>query len=148
MARPTKLTPQVKERVVAAVRAGSYAEAAARSAGIGESTYYRWLQRGEEETEGIYREFRDVVRQAEAEAEVHPVAIVRRAMTDGDWRAAIAFLERRYPARWHRQQATELTGAHGGPIRSETATRVDLTKLTDDDLKALEELYARATESG
>jgi DNA invertase Pin-like site-specific DNA recombinase len=73
MARPTKLTPPVAERIVKAFRAGNYAEAAARSAGIGASTYYRWLERGEAEEVGIPRDLLEEVRRAEAEAEVHAV---------------------------------------------------------------------------
>ncbi|MBA3263027.1 MAG: hypothetical protein H0T69_11295 [Thermoleophilaceae bacterium] len=66
-----------------------YGEQACRVAGISPSSYYRWLERGAEQTHGIYRSVHDAVRQAETEAEYHAVAIVRRAMAD-DWRAAIA----------------------------------------------------------
>ena len=47
MARPTKLTVEVRDRIVAAIRAGNYPEAAAQAAGISPSTFYRWLGRGE-----------------------------------------------------------------------------------------------------
>ncbi len=143
MARPTKLTPETQERILKAVRAGNYAEAAARSAGIAPSTLYRWLERGSQETEGTHREFHDAVRRAEAEAEVHAVAVVRRAMSE-DWRAAMAYLERRHPSRWRRHTSTELTGKNGGPIRAEHAPTVDLTRLTDKELRLLEELNHRA----
>lgn len=143
MARPTKLTPETQERILKAVRAGNYAEASARSAGIAPSTLYRWLERGSLETEGAHREFHDAVRRAEAEAEVHAVAVVRRAMSE-DWRAAMAYLERRHPSRWRRHTSTELTGKNGGPIRAEHAPTVDLTRLTDKELRLLEELNHRA----
>src|SRR3954452_12107974 len=106
MARPTKLTADVHSRIMQAIRAGNYAEAACRAAGIAPSTFYRWLERGEREQEGIYREFHDELRRAEAEAEVHAVAVLRRAMPD-DWRAALAYLERRHPARWRRTETRE-----------------------------------------
>jgi hypothetical protein len=38
MARPSKLTPEVEERILKALRAGNYATAAARYAGIHPST--------------------------------------------------------------------------------------------------------------
>ena len=66
MARPTKLTSAVQDRVVAAIRAGNYPEAAARSAGISESTFYRWMARAELEASGPYRSFREAVVLAEA----------------------------------------------------------------------------------
>lgn len=62
MARPTKLTPETQERILKAVRAGNYAEASARSAGVAASTYYRWLDRGAGKPDGPYRAFRDAVR--------------------------------------------------------------------------------------
>ncbi|HEY4897587.1 MAG TPA: transposase [Solirubrobacteraceae bacterium] len=143
MARPTKLTPELQERIIKAVRAGNYAEAAARASGIAPSTYYRWLQRGTVEEHGAYRDFSEAVRQAEAEAEVHAVAILRRAMGE-DWRAALAYLERRYPGRWRRHTSTELTGRDGGPIQTEVATAIDLRNLTDEELRLLEEMSERA----
>ena len=45
--RPSKLTPEVQEKIVTAIRAGNYAQVAAVYAGIGERTFYRWMERGE-----------------------------------------------------------------------------------------------------
>ena len=47
VARPTKLTPAVAERILSAIRAGNFMEVAARYAGISPSTLYRWLERGD-----------------------------------------------------------------------------------------------------
>jgi len=74
---------------------------------------------------------------------VHAVAILRRAMGE-DWRAALAYLERRYPGRWRRHTSTELTGRDGGPIQTEVATAIDLRNLTDEELRLLEEMSERA----
>ena len=142
MARPTKATPQRRERIVKAVAAGNYIEASARSAGVHPSTVYRWIERGEREAEGIYHDFAEEVRRAEAEAEVHAVAIIRRAMA-GDWRAALSYLERRHPAGWRRRETRELTGPGGGAIRTEHS--LDLSKLTEAELDLLEELNERAS---
>jgi len=143
MARPTKLTSELQDRILKAVRAGNYAEAAARSCGIGVSTYYRWLQRGTLEPTGIYAEFTEAIRRAEAEAEVHAVVILRRAMGQ-DWRAALAYLERRHPGRWRRHTSTELTGRDGGPIQTEQTPTIDLRRLSDRELRLLEEITERA----
>src|SRR4051812_18697193 len=131
MARPTKLTAAVRERIVQALRAGNYAEAACRAAGIAPSTYYRWLERGQQDESGLHRDFFEEVRRAEAEAEVHAVAVLRRAMPE-DWRAALAYLERRHPGRWRRRQTTELTGPDGGPIRADAGRAPDLRKLSEE----------------
>jgi len=146
VARPSKLSEAVQDRIVSAIRAGNYAEIAARSAGIAPSTYYRWLERGERDEEGPYAGFVAAVRLAEAEAEVHAVAIMRRAMTD-DWRAALSYLERRHPGRWRRRTSTELTGRDGGPIESTHTTRLDLSGLSDEQLAILEQINT-ATSGG
>lgn len=141
MGRPTKLNEQKQRRFVRLLEAGNYREIVCRACGIGTSTFYRWLERGEVEESGIYHDFRIAVERAEAEAEVEAVAILRSAMIDGDWRATLGFLERRYPARWRRQQTTELTGADGAPIAVERT--VDLSKLSEEDLAVLEEMRRR-----
>jgi transposase len=146
MARPSKLSDDVTGRVVQAVRAGNYAEAACQAAGISASTYYRWMRRGEQDSASPHAAFREAVLRAEAEAEVHAVAIIRRAMGE-DWRAAVAYLERRHPTRWRSRHQTELVGRDGGPIQTQHTT-LDLTRLTDADLTTLEELTRRASLPG
>ena len=140
MARPCKLTPELTEQVVKAMRAGNYAEAACQAAGIGTSTFYRWMARGGEEPASEFGAFRAEVLRAEAEAEVHAVAIIRRAMAE-DWRAALAYLERRHAARWRPRQQTEIVGRNDGPGDG----GIDLSKLTDAELATLEELTNRAS---
>ncbi len=100
--RRTKLTPEVREKIVSAIRAGNYANVAAEYAGIGERTFYRWLQLGQEANRGIHRQFWQAVKKAEREAEVRAVAILQRHMED-NWQAAMTFLERKHPDRWGRK---------------------------------------------
>jgi transposase len=118
MPRPTKLTPQIRDHIAAAIRSGNYADAAAKSAGIGETTYYQWLKRGESnaKVDRPFREFREAIKKAEGEAEVHAVALVRQAMPD-NWQAAMTWLERRFPDRWRRRDAVAVEGSGGGPVR-------------------------------
>ena len=100
--RPCKLTPEVQEKICRAIRAGNYAYVAAEYAGIGASTYHRWMQQGEQETSGPFREFRDAVKNAESEAEVRAVAIIQKHM-ERNWQAAMTYLERKHPQRWGRR---------------------------------------------
>lgn len=100
--RPSKLTPEVQEKILTAIRAGNYAHVAAQYAGIGERTYYRWMERGEKAKAGRYRQFWQAVKEAESEAEVRAVAIIQKKMPD-DWRAALTYLERKHPRRWGRR---------------------------------------------
>jgi hypothetical protein len=148
MGRPTKLTPSCQDRIIQALRAGNHREPAARAAGIAPSTFYAWLERGAADPpDSPYAGFAEAVQRAEAEAEVYAVAVIRQAMSE-DWRAAVSYLERRHPGRWRRQSSTELTGKDGGPIKTSSEHHLDLTSLTDDELKFLEELHARTNSPG
>ncbi len=40
--RPAKLTPELQAKLVEALKAGNYAEVAARHVGIASSTFYDW----------------------------------------------------------------------------------------------------------
>jgi len=108
--RKTKLTPDVQDRIVQAVRGGNYIQVAARYAGIGEVTFYEWLKKGETDVEGgIYRNFLKAIKDAEALAEIEAVAQVRLASRE-NWAAGMTWLERKFPQRWGRHERTEHTG--------------------------------------
>ena len=97
-----KLTPKVQEALVRAIQAGNYATVAVSYAGISRATFYRWMQQGQADETGPFREFYNAIRQAETQAEVRAVAILQGHMQDS-WQAVVAFLERRFPDRWGRK---------------------------------------------
>jgi transposase len=136
--RPTKLTPEVQEKIVSLVRAGNYPEVAAQAAGISGKTYYEWMKRGESEA-GIYREFRKAVKEAQAAAESHAVTVIRKAAIDGTWQAAAWFLERSKAERWRRKENVELTGKDGGPVEQRITGDTEREKVTS----MIDELAAR-----
>lgn len=100
MSRRSKLNKERQARLCEALRAGNTRAAAAEYAGIGTSTLYRWLDRGEAQQRGAYRDFWDAVKKAEADAEVRNVALIQRAANGGTWQAAAWWLERRRPSQW------------------------------------------------
>lgn len=102
MGRRSKLTPEVQEKICEYVRQGLTYEIAARAAGISESTFYRWRERGEKARGGKFREFWEALKRAEAEAEQRLVERILSASSD-TWQAAAWILERRYPDRWGRK---------------------------------------------
>ena len=102
MGRRSKLTPEVQEKICEYVRQGLTYEIAARAAGISESTFYRWRERGERARSGKFREFWEALKRAEAEAEQRLVERILAASSD-TWQAAAWMLERRYPDRWGRK---------------------------------------------
>ena len=135
--RQTKLTPEIQEKIVAAIRAGNYAAVAAGYAGISERTFYSWLQRGREQTKGIYLQFLQAIKSAENESEVRAVAHIQKHMAE-NWQAAMTYLERKHPDRWGRRDR----------LKVEIDPREALTELlslSDDDL---EEAISAAAREG
>ena len=143
MARPTKLTDEVEERIVQAIRAGSHAEVSARYAGVHVATFHRWMKRGDpdlrDRADARYRRFREAIEQARAEAEIRDVTLISQAART-NWRAAAWLLERRAPRRWApmrdpRPQADD----DDGPALAQ-AFRGDLSRLSPIQLAELQAL--------
>ena len=100
MARPQKLTPEVQEQISDLIATGAVQKDAALAAGISESAYYDWLERGRR-GETPFSEFLESIKKARASARVEAVRCVRLAWKN-DWRSAMTFLERRDPENWAR----------------------------------------------
>lgn len=105
----SKLTPAVAAAVLEGLANGASAREAAAAAGVAHRTFYYWQTAADADPDSIYAEFRDMVAQARAQAELANVAIVRRA-ADTTWQAAAWLLERAYPERWGRRDAIHTTG--------------------------------------
>lgn len=110
--RPTKLTPEVQQRVVDAIRGGNYREVAARWAGIGERTLQAWMVGRKPH----HREFQRAVLEAEQAAEIRAVALLMQAAAS-DPDHAKWWLERKFPSRWGRRERIEHAGVNGMPLR-------------------------------
>lgn len=118
MGRPAKLTAQVQDTIVQAIRSGNYNEVAAQMAGVCERTLYNWLERGEEEQAGKYFQFLQAVKKAAAEAEARHLALIANA-AQKTWQAAAWFLERKHPDRWGRKDRQELAPENKGKLSVE-----------------------------
>ncbi len=129
--RPTKLVPERVERLLEAIRVGNYINTAVVYAGITEATFYRWLEIGEANKEGKYREFLESVKKAEADAEARQVALISKAANE-TWQAAAWLLERKHPARWGQRNKTEVTGKEGGPIQVDIDAKAKLFGIISD----------------
>jgi len=139
MGRNCKLTPEVQERIVAAVRAGAYREIAARLGNIHEATLRQWLKDGREAKTGLKHAFHEAVKKAEAEWEEEQVEAIRETAKGGqllnrttterkggqvvvsetytrpEWTARAWLLERKAYERWGRKQLLEVSGSDKGP---------------------------------
>ena len=131
MGRPTKLTPQVRDKIIEALTAGNYAKHAVAYAGVDMATYCRWMEKGEQ-GRSPYREFREAVEAAKAEAVVRNVTIIQRAART-DWRAAGWYLERTQREEFGKVTRQEVSGPDGGPIEIQGDPRQDLLALLTPD---------------
>lgn len=113
--RPTKLTPEVQEKIVQAIRAGAYIETAAAYAGVNKQTLYNWMKRGNQQRSGKYRRFLDAVEKALADAEMRDLLIITKA-AEVDWKAAAWRLERKFPDRWGRKERVQADVHHSGDL--------------------------------
>lgn len=122
--RPSKIHDEAtRKRLLDAIRAGNYYEAACGYANIDYKTFRTWILRGEEaeknkdeaETEAPYRQFLHDLKKAEGEAETRIVALWQTQIPS-DWKAAATFLERRYPKRWGRMDRLAANIEHSGQM--------------------------------
>jgi transposase len=101
MARPTKCTAEITAAIAQRIADGNFPDVAAQCEGVGKSTFYAWMQRGEAESEGPFREFVEAVTRAEAEFEDATLEKVRTAVDQfGNAKNAAWLLERRNRDRW------------------------------------------------
>lgn len=130
--RPSKLTPEVKKKLIDAIAAGNYYIAACNYAGIAYASFRKWMIRGENASSGEYYDFVCEVQEAEALAEVSVVATWRRQIPES-YQAARDFLARRYPERWGRRDINVThQGSEEKPIVIRTLTVVPPTPDDDD----------------
>jgi len=59
-----------------------------------------------------------------------------------DTTACIFWLKNRKPREYRDRRSVELTGQDGGPIQTQNETKLDLSKLTDEQLDALDIIIA------
>lgn len=146
--RPSRFVPRVKKAIIRAVELGSPYRLAVQSAGVGYTTFKRWMAQAEQDEEGgAFRTFRDDVKKAEGKAVEKWLEIIDKAANNGSWQAAAWKLERRYPERFGRR-----TIDVRADIREEkTITQrqeIILKVLSDDKTRELASLLASHLSSG
>lgn len=132
MGRPSKLTAEIQTKICERVAAGSYPEIAAVAVGVHRATFYRWMAQGRKAKRGVFRDFRDAIKKAAADAEVSDLAEIEKAghggqvlerktitrtkrdgtteteviekFSQGQWTALAWKLERRCPLRWGKRE--------------------------------------------
>jgi transposase len=118
--RPTKLTSDLTKQIAKLLTDGNYVETVCDYVGLSRSTFYEWLERGENAEAGTdqdFVEFSDTIKKAIASVEMDTVKAVRRGPTN--WQSKAWWLERRHPDKWGNRgkQQLEHTGKDGEPIK-------------------------------
>jgi transposase len=101
--RPTKLTKKLQEQICELLRWGNYIETACNYCEVSKKTLYEWMKKGNQEDEGIHRDFLNAVHKAMAEAEMRDVQNIHNAAKT-DWKASAWRLERKFPKKWGRME--------------------------------------------
>jgi len=152
MGRRTKLTPELIENAAKLIAGGNYASTVFQMLGIGESTWYEWLQRGREGArKSIYTEFAEAIKKAESAAELRAVSGIMAAGRR-NWTAYAWYLERKFPDRWGRKDKVqqEISGPGGGAVRAEVehSGAVDLFASIREYAKMYEQIAEEAAADG
>lgn len=112
----TACTPELIAAICKHLRIGAYRKDAIKAAGVAETTFYHWIERGGKERrhidsgkkprkrESAYLHALQSIEKAEAESSLGDLAMITRAAQDGAWQAAAWKLERRNPEQWGRQR--------------------------------------------
>jgi hypothetical protein len=139
--KPSKLTPEVHEKIVNAVAAGCVLETGAAYAGVNTWTFRDWLRRGRAELkegkQNRYTRLVEELEQARAQTEVSRVGRIAKAGMDGDWKADAWWLEHALQDRYAiiRQKLE-------GTIRLQPQPMIDPAKGTVEELQELRRLLA------
>jgi hypothetical protein len=126
--RPTKLTDNLTDQVVELLEAGVPRETAALALGLGASTFYDWMRRGDPsgtaKKDSSHREFRERVEQACREGERR---LVEKIAGDSDWRAQAWLLARLNPDRFAGRSGRPKDALHPGDFAAgETSSPQDV----------------------
>ena len=125
------LQPNLEQTLLDYIRIGTPIRNAVVAAGITETSFYSWINRGmaererlklvkgakENSTEVVFLKFLEQVERAKAEAVAKKVAVIAKSGNDGDWRAAAWWLERQLPEEFGKNDKLEIGGNNGEPIR-------------------------------
>jgi len=136
MARPTKLTPDVQERICQAIQLGATYELAAQYGGVHYQTFLDWMEKGRADVaKQPYLAFYEAIKLCEGKAVAGWLAKIEKAASEGSWQAAAWKLERRYPKEYGRTVQEHQGQGKDGAVEAEV--KLDFSGLTTEQLKAL-----------
>jgi len=136
MGRKTKISETVVSKICTAIKLGCTVQLAAGYAGIHVRTLYYWIQRGQEDKSGQYRDFFTRYKEAEAIGAVNNLACINSAAKGGDWRAAAWILQTRHGFTQNAQQIDPLQEQ----VEAQQINVKELLASVKENQKALESI--------
>jgi len=122
--RPTKLSYERQEKIAQAIEAGKSMTIAARKAGVSRNAVYSWIEKGEDQNEGVYKDFHDRIMRARGEGEDFYLSLaLEMAKENGDHRFIASLMKQRYPDSWGETD----TGVDADTVKLEVSERVAST---------------------
>jgi hypothetical protein len=104
MARPTKLTYEIQQRIGENIALGLPYSLAAESAGVTYQTFNTWMNKGKKSTSGKYYQFYKQIQKRNADAAKTCLERLNDAAEDGNCQVCMWILERRFPEDFARRQ--------------------------------------------
>jgi predicted DNA-binding protein YlxM (UPF0122 family) len=99
--RDSKLTKEREEKIAQAIEQGKSMTIAARKAGVSRNAVYSWIEKGEDQDEGVYASFHDRLMRARGEGEDFYLSLaLDMAKENGDHRFIASLMKQRYPDSW------------------------------------------------
>jgi len=125
--RDSKLSMERQEKIAQAIEAGKSMTIAARKAGVSRNTVYSWIEKGEDQDEGVYADFHDRIRRARGEGEDFYLSLaLQMAKENGDHRFIASLMKQRYPDSWGETE----TGVEAPEIQVSS----DVVEITEETL--------------
>lgn len=131
--RDPKLTKQREEHICQAIEDGKSVTSAARMAGVHPATVYAWVDKGEDQEEGIYADFHERFVRARGYGEdTYFKLVFEIARDEGDTATLLSMLKQRYPESWGEVDRGEQAGG-SIPIFTEAPDEETLRELLKPD---------------
>jgi hypothetical protein len=96
MPRPSKLTPEIQQKIGDGVSLGLTYALAASAAGVTYQTFNQWMKLGRDSTSGKYFEFHKHIEQRNAEGALRILQKLNEAAKAGNCQVCMWILERRF----------------------------------------------------
>ena len=103
MAHPSKLTPDIQQRIGENIALGLTYRLAAELAGVTYKTFNEWNQKGQTEQSGKYNQFYQYIQKCNADAARKLLKNLNAAAKAGNCQVCMFILERRFPEEFGRR---------------------------------------------